>query len=115
MAVIVCVLSYQEDKKTKKVETVQEIHVMELDKNDKLLWVTKDPDLALQLEKDFPPLYLKTGDLAPLAHVQQGPETKGVPKFEIYYHGPQAKFKCGEATPQGFKPLVHGVGSPSGK
>ena len=112
MAVIMCVFSY----KTKEGKTVieQKIHVMELDKNDKLLWVTKDPDLALQLEKEFPPLYLYEGDLAPLAHVQQTPDTHQVPEFKIYYHGPQLKFKCGIATPQGFEPKVHGVPSPDG-
>ena len=114
MAVIVCVISYKDNPVTQEVETVQEIHVMDLDKNDKLLWVTKDPDLALQLEKDFPFLYLKEGDLAPLAHVNQTPNTDGVPKFEIYYHGLQAKFKCGEDTPQGFQPKVVGIPSPGG-
>lgn len=112
MAVILCVFSYKEEQG--KTRVLQEIHVMELDKNDKLLWVTKDPDLALQLEQDFPPLYLKTGDLAPVAHVAQVPETKDVPMFEIYYHGPQAKFKCGDNKTQGFKPKVKGVGSPGG-
>ena len=112
MAVILCVFSYKEEQG--KTRVFQEIHVMELDKNDKLLWVTKDPDLALQLEQDFPPLYLKKDDLAPIAHVAQAPETAGVPKFEIYYHGDQAKFKCGDNKTEGFKSKVKGVGSPGG-
>ena len=114
MAVILCVISYNYDEKTEKTEVVQEIHVMGLDENDKLLFVTKDPDLALQFEKDFPPLYLKKGDFAPVALVAQVPQTECVPKFEIYYHGDQAKFKCGDKKAQAFEPKVHGVASPGG-
>jgi hypothetical protein len=111
MAVIVCVFSYE--VKNGKTKVLQEIHVMELDKNDKLLWVTKDPDLALQLEAGFKPLYLRKGDLAPVAHVTKVPTTD-VPNFQIYYHGDQLKFKCGEKKSKRFQPKVHGVPSPGG-
>lgn len=120
MAQIVCVISYKKRPGTKKLQAVQEIHVMALDKNDKLCWITADPELALQFEEDFSPLHLKKGDLAPIEHVGKAQlpakkiDQKRVPKFEIYYHGPQAKFKCGYMTHEGFEPTVHGVPSPDG-
>lgn len=114
MAVILCVFSYE--KEEEKTKVLQEIHVMKLDENDKLLWVTKDKDLALQLEEDFEPLYLEKDDFAPVAHVAKTPETEGksVQRFEVYYHGVQAKFKCGDNKTQGFKTIAQGVGSPGG-
>ena len=121
MAQIVCVISYKKKPGAKKYTAVQEIHVIALDKEDKLCWITADPDLALKFEKPFPPQQLKTGDFAPIEHVQKSQlpakkiGKKRVPKFEIYYHGPQAKFKCGYMTPEGFEPEVHGVGSPPGQ
>ena len=93
MAVIECVFNY--DETTKKVTIVT--HIVEVEPHDRLNLVTQTPGLTLQAEEDFqhPFLDLKKGDLAPITCSTAAEPTAGVPDFDVYYHGPVAKFACG--------------------
>jgi hypothetical protein len=110
MAIIECVFEY--DENTEKVSQV--VHILGLDSHDEIKFVTPQQGLALECEEDFPLLHLKTGDFAPVKHTSQVP-TNQAPKFKVYYHGPQAKFQCGELTAQKkFIPWKTGIPSPGG-
>jgi hypothetical protein len=109
MAVIECVFDY--DEKTGKVSQV--IHVMGLEPSDKINFVTPYKGLTLVTEEDCPVLNLKKGDYAPIRWTRKPPKTgRKVPKFVVYYHGPQGHFKCGEASGNGFTSWATGQPSP---
>ena len=92
MAVIECVFNY--DPKTGIL--YQEVHVLEIDSNDKINFVTQTAGLTLKCEAPFPPANLKKNDYAPVRYTRTKPKTKGVAEFNVYYHGPRAQFACGE-------------------
>jgi hypothetical protein len=108
MAVIECVFDY--DVKTKKVSQV--IHVMGLDPGDKINFVTAYKGLTLVTEEDCPLLNLRKGDHAPVRWTDAIPNTKDVPKFQVYYHGPQGHFNCGGVENTNFISWATGQPSP---
>lgn len=94
MAVIECVFNYDPEKGLTQV-----IHVLKVDENDKINFVTQTPGLTLKCEQDFDALNLKAGDYAPVRFTPAAPGT-GVPLLEVYYHPQPLKVACGELVPK---------------
>ena len=109
MAVIECVFNY--DLETGELSQV--IHVQELDNHDKINFVTQTPGLTLKCEDAFPLMSLKKGDYAPVKYTRTKQRTSGVPEFNVYYHGPQGHFACGELDGKKFQAWPKAVGQTS--
>jgi hypothetical protein len=108
MAVIECLFNYDENTGQVSIET----HILEIDKHDKIQFVSNTPGLALESEDGFAPLNLKKGELAPVRHTQvKIPAVNGGRLFKIQYHGPQGHFACGYLDKnRKFVPWPNGVG-----